>query len=587
MEDRLVRRGLVIAIIVLFIATNVVSGLNIQLKNTTIPLITSRGNTLYVGGSGPGNYTKIQDAINDAVDGDTVFVFDDSSPYYENVVVTKSINLIGENRNTTVIDGMHKSDVIFIKSYGVYVCGFTIQNSIYDINRAGIRFENKGFIRIEQNIIHFNYMGIYLLFSDNCIISNNIIKSNNEYGIFQWHGGGNHIIVGNIIENNGNSGIAAQELINGIISYNIIRENNDGLNMQWHSNNTLVSNNIISENNYYGHWHVTNYHCTIRNNYYANNGWEELCVYQHEYVTGNNSIYHNTILGSAYDDGINIWYDEYPSGGNYWRYYYGKDNYHGQNQNIPGPDGIGDTPYQIPDRNNQDKYPLMDPIPITPFALYGPDEGITDIKYTFTTTTTDPKGEKLWYLFDWGDETNSGWIGPYDSGKTCSTSKKWYDGGDYKIKVKAKDVNNRETDWSQASPITVDEPPNKPIITGKKSIFGGLEYQYKFTATDPEEHDIYFKVDWDDEHKTDWLGPYNSGEEITLNHSWNKKDVYWIKAWAKDIFGGKSQQAMFKINVLTNDKSLQKNQRYKNLLITQFIENLINCFPIIDYILNG
>ncbi len=54
----------------------------------------SKGNILYVGGSGPGNYTKIQDAIDNARYGDTVFVYDYSSPYYENLVIHKSINLI-------------------------------------------------------------------------------------------------------------------------------------------------------------------------------------------------------------------------------------------------------------------------------------------------------------------------------------------------------------------------------------------------------------------------------------------------------------------------------------------------------------
>ena len=63
--------------------------------------------TLYVGGVNPGNYSKIQDAINDSVDGDTVYVFDDSSPYYENIIVDKSINLIGEDKNTTVIHGQY------------------------------------------------------------------------------------------------------------------------------------------------------------------------------------------------------------------------------------------------------------------------------------------------------------------------------------------------------------------------------------------------------------------------------------------------------------------------------------------------
>jgi len=65
---------------------------------------TNRNRTLYVGGNGTGNYTTIQEAINDANSGDTVFVYDDSSPYKENVIVNRSINFIGEDKDTTVID---------------------------------------------------------------------------------------------------------------------------------------------------------------------------------------------------------------------------------------------------------------------------------------------------------------------------------------------------------------------------------------------------------------------------------------------------------------------------------------------------
>ncbi|EMR74892.1 parallel beta-helix repeat (two copies) [Thermoplasmatales archaeon SCGC AB-540-F20] len=64
-----------------------------------------RGTTLYVGGTGPNNYTKIQDAINDASDGYTVFVYNDSSPYYESIIIDKSINLVGEDRDSTHIAG--------------------------------------------------------------------------------------------------------------------------------------------------------------------------------------------------------------------------------------------------------------------------------------------------------------------------------------------------------------------------------------------------------------------------------------------------------------------------------------------------
>ncbi len=60
------------------------------------------GNTLYVGGSGPDNYTSIQDAINNASNGDTIFVY--SGRYYEDIYIWKNINLIGEDRNTTIIE---------------------------------------------------------------------------------------------------------------------------------------------------------------------------------------------------------------------------------------------------------------------------------------------------------------------------------------------------------------------------------------------------------------------------------------------------------------------------------------------------
>ena len=60
---------------------------------------------LYVGGNGESNYTIIQEAIDDALDGDTIYVYDESSPYQENLIINKKINLIGEDYKTTIIDG--------------------------------------------------------------------------------------------------------------------------------------------------------------------------------------------------------------------------------------------------------------------------------------------------------------------------------------------------------------------------------------------------------------------------------------------------------------------------------------------------
>jgi len=94
----LFKKILVIGITILFLGTCITQSVAIDsVKKSSIPI--SSGNTLYVGGGGPGNYTKIQDAINEASDGDTVYVYDDSSPYFENLIMETSINLLGEDRN--------------------------------------------------------------------------------------------------------------------------------------------------------------------------------------------------------------------------------------------------------------------------------------------------------------------------------------------------------------------------------------------------------------------------------------------------------------------------------------------------------
>ena len=72
------------------------------------------GEILYVGGSGPGNYTKIKDAIENASDGYTIYVYSNSSPYFENPVINISIDLIGEDKESTIIDGRGLGNVVFI-----------------------------------------------------------------------------------------------------------------------------------------------------------------------------------------------------------------------------------------------------------------------------------------------------------------------------------------------------------------------------------------------------------------------------------------------------------------------------------------
>jgi len=204
MANNLVRKELALGIILLFIGSSVVSGFHTNSTNNPTPL--SLGNTLYVGGNGTGNYTRIQDAIDNTSNGDTVFAY--AGTYNENLNVTTSINLQGEERNTTVIDQSGCGPVIIVYADFVNISGFTINNEGEDYkygtgielwsNHTSI-FLNKlhssksdcidlhhSFCsEIFNNIVSTNYnSGIALHFSKNCtIIRNHVIKSDNYAGI--------------------------------------------------------------------------------------------------------------------------------------------------------------------------------------------------------------------------------------------------------------------------------------------------------------------------------------------------------------------------------------------------------------------
>ena len=262
------KKGLALAIIVLFISVSFQPVFAItNVKKSSISV--SNGNTLYVGGMGPGNYSSIQDAINDADSCDTVFVYDDSSPYYEKILIQKSIMLTGENRETTIIDGKKYGNVIFVKADMVTISGFTIMNSSADIDfirpelYAGIDiFAN--YTTVTNNIIKDNYIGViiwknwistlYDLNGNN--ISNNMIISNVYTGIILFDCT-NSIVINNIILYNDGKGIHVDDCHNNLISGNKISNNKNGIFISGNEvigdiTNNEISNNNITKNRHYG-----------------------------------------------------------------------------------------------------------------------------------------------------------------------------------------------------------------------------------------------------------------------------------------------------------------------------------------------
>ena len=97
--------------------------------------------------------------------------------------------------------------------------------------------------------------------------------------------------------------------------------------------------------------------------------------------------------------------------------------------------------------------------PLKPIGPFGKINGKVGESYKYTTSTYDYFNDTIWYWWDWGDGTNSGWIGPYNSNDTCEASHSWKSEGKYDIKVKAKNRAGWESYWSD--PLTVTMPRYK------------------------------------------------------------------------------------------------------------------------------
>lgn len=97
--------------------------------------------------------------------------------------------------------------------------------------------------------------------------------------------------------------------------------------------------------------------------------------------------------------------------------------------------------------------------PETPDKPDGPEEWIQNVEATFSTSAIEPEGQDVYYKFDWDDGTDSGWVGPFNSGDTGSANHKWKSKDTYTIKVKSKDIYDAESEWSD--PLVVTMPKNK------------------------------------------------------------------------------------------------------------------------------
>jgi parallel beta-helix repeat protein len=376
----------------LFYATLLISMLisvfHVQLNITNPEMITV-----------PDTYRSIQEAINHAKPGDTVYV--KAGIYLEHIIVAyDNLKIVGENKYTTIIDGQGTGTVVYLKANNTVFKGFTIKNSGFNFTDSGIYIGHSTNSRISDNNVIESNLGLYLYASSNVTLRNNSMSTNRyNFGVYgdtlqeyihdidatnlvdekpliywvEQTGGQPPLDAGYVaIVNSSNVTLKDLTLSKNwqavLFAYSTnsnIKNVTATMNMDciWILNCSAcsVTSSTISDNNWGGIALVDSSACSAYYNNINNNAEYGVLLSD----SSDNLFYHNNFINNTsqvWFFGFNSddWDDGYSAGGNFWSNYSCTDVKSGPGQNQTGSDGICDLPFII-DSNNIDRYPLTTP----------------------------------------------------------------------------------------------------------------------------------------------------------------------------------------------------------------------------------
>jgi len=162
------------------------------------------------------------------------------------------------------------------------------------------------------------------------------------------------------------------------------------------------------------------------------------------------------------------------------------------------------------------------------------------------------------YKFSWGDGTETEWIGSYNNGEKAIASHSWSNSKTYLLRVKTKNNEGYESPWSDGFQVKIKNinttPPNKPDApNGVTSGYTYHTYEYKTVASDPDNDQIKYGFDWNEDNVVDeWSEYIDSNVFCTCSHRWIKNGVYNVQVKSCDINGIESNWFSEKTTVTIN-----------------------------------
>lgn len=219
-------------------------------------------------------------------------------------------------------------------------------------------------------------------------------------------------------------------------------------------------------------------------------------------------------------------------------------------------DGPWSEPYEVKIGNQPPDEPTISG------KKYG--DAQEQIEYTFV--AYDYEEEDIKFYIDWGDGTISE-TSYQPSGTPYIEEHSWDTENDYYIMARSIDINNKYKDWSVYHIRIGDKPPNMPKIYGAVQGLPGIEYEYAFISSDPENDNVTYEIDWGDDNIETDIGPIPSGEILVRTHTWNKTHTYTIKVRSKDEFD-------YYTDWSEHDVIIPRNSVYKQNLLKLLFERI-------------